>query len=94
MSSNEATHQLPPATVWEWLDRDTSSPLWRIYRLQSMLCALSLSLRADTLNEGANFDHLRSFAEHAFSESEGIGEAMEDWLTKTPYFPTVKKSTK
>lgn len=90
MRPNEATHRPPPANVWEWLDRDESSPLHRIYRLQSMLCALALSLRSDTLDEGSHHDHIRSFAEHAFSESEGIGGDMETWLTKTPYFSTAK----
>ncbi len=90
MSPNENNIAPAPKTVWEYLDRDKSSPLWRIYRLQSMLCSLSLSLGSDRLDSGSHLDHIRAFAEHAFSECEDIGGEMEHWLDKIKYLPPLK----
>jgi len=92
MFSNEASHLKPPLSVWQLLDRDTKSPLHRLYRLQSILKALHLALNAERATEGANLAHLESVAGYAFDESEHISGQLEDWLDKDTYISPAKTS--
>lgn len=90
MSPNENNIAPAPKTVWEWLDSDLKSPLHRLYRLQSMLKALHLSLDSEHLSDGAGIGHIKSFAEFAFEESEHISGDMEVWLDKIKYLSPLK----
>mgnify|MGYP000378982887 FL=1 len=69
-------------SIWQKMERDDNSPLWRLYRLQAQLLTGATALKMndhETLTT-LHLQHIQSVIQQAYDASELIACEMEKWL--------------
>lgn len=69
-------------TIWQRMERDDNSPLWRLYRLQAQLLTIATAMKMHE-HEALSYlelQHIQSCTRQAYDQSESIAGEMERWL--------------